>query len=217
MQFIPYFLGCAIGFVILENRPIKFTKVRMMIIIVVIKINFFFHKQWQEILIWSFSTLFLVTIPFASYIFASNEMKISGDGTTLNAINFAIMVLLWSLSNTWLVYQCAIKPRMIISSILSANFFKPISRLSFSLYLSHLMTIWFMAHQVRDPVSMANWTDILKVISATLLSAIIIGYFLHLTFEAPTIGLLLLFFKDKKLLKTLRSFDHRTNQKITII
>lgn len=48
MQFIPYFLGCAIGFVILENRPIKFAKVRMMIIIVVIKINFFLQTVARD-------------------------------------------------------------------------------------------------------------------------------------------------------------------------
>ena len=138
-------------------------------------------------------------------------MKISGDPSIMNAINFSILILVWSLSNGWIIYQCSIKPKMIVTRILSANLFKPLSRLSFSLYLSHLMTIWFFAHQVRQPISLVTWTDLIRIVSTTFSAAFVIGYLLHLTFEAPTIGLLLLFFKDKKLLKTLRSFDHRTN------
>mgnify|MGYP007020383378 CR=1 FL=1 len=100
---------------------------------------------------------------------------------------------------------------MIVTRILSANLFKPLSRLSFSLYLSHLMTIWFFAHQVRQPISLVTWTDLIRIVSTTFSAAFVIGYLLHLTFEAPTIGLLLLF-KDKKLLKTSSSDHHRKNE-----
>ncbi|KAH9423434.1 hypothetical protein DERP_003713 [Dermatophagoides pteronyssinus] len=189
MQFVPYFIGCSIGFVILENRLLKFTK-------------------WQEILIWTLTSIFLLTIPFSSYLFASNEMKISGDPSIMNALNFCLLILLWSLSNGWIIYQCSIKPKMIVTRILSANLFKPLSRLSFSLYLSHLMTIWFFAHQVRQPISIGTWIDLSRIMSTTFSASFIIGYLLHLTFEAPTIGLLLLF-KDKKLLKTSSSVHQR--------
>lgn len=114
---------------------------------------------------WAFSALILMGLPMASLPNSANLDLIPGDGTISNAVQFATAVLLWSLATGWVVYQCVINPHNGLARLLSAKFFQPISRLSFCLYLVHLMTIWYNAHQTRTTLSMATMNELVSSIS----------------------------------------------------
>ena len=186
----------------------------------------FFVLQFQNRLLWTLSTLMLVLIPFSTYPYATDESKVEGDSTLLNAFMLALMSLVWSLSNGWMVYQCAINPNNPLARALSAGVFQPLSRLSFCLYFCHGALIWYNAHQTRGTyyLNLNSSVSILKsdkivsnfflqigTISHTLVESIMAAYFLYVTFDAPSIGLLKLFFKKRYLNRTIVPSDSNNN------
>jgi hypothetical protein len=90
--------------------------------------------------------------------------------TIPNAMIVSLMLLLWSSSMSWIIYNCAINRAGILTRILSANYLQPFSRLSFCAYLSHLMLIWFNVQQVRHPIT----TNTITIVSLNLKKFLII-------------------------------------------
>ena len=105
------------------------------------------------------TVIVFLTYPFSSYIFIRNDQVIILNPTWIHAIQYVIFLLLWGLANAWLFYFCSTNGASAITRFFFLLIFQPISRLSFSLYLIHLMTIWFNAHQTRTTISLVNFNQ----------------------------------------------------------
>ena len=103
-------------------------------------------------IIWCLVILSIVAIPGLSYPVLQGDNH-PVNTTVGNAIAVVIMLFIWSLSLSWIIYNCAINRGGVLSKILSAKFLHPLSRLSFSAYLTHLMLIWFNTNQIRFPIA----------------------------------------------------------------
>ena len=107
--------------------------------------------MWNRI-VWFLVMFLIVTIPLLSYPILQEDNH-PVNATVGNSVMVSIMLIVWSLCMSWIIYNCAINRGGVLSKILSAKFLHPLSRLSFSAYLSHLMLIWFNTHQVRYPIA----------------------------------------------------------------
>lgn len=145
MNLIPYFIGVLVGQALLEGRSLEFS------------------SQRANRLAWAATTLIFLGLPMASLPNAGDLSLVPGNTSVGNAIAFAVSVLLWSLANGWLVYNCVVNgEKLAIAKFLSAKIFQPLSRLSFALYLVHLMTIWFNVYQTRVPINSSAMNEIVS-------------------------------------------------------
>lgn len=145
MNVIPYFIGILVGQALLEGRSLEFS------------------SQWANRLAWAATTVILLGLPMSSLPNAGDLSLVSGNRSIGNAVTFAFGVLLWSLANAFLVYQCVIHSgKLAIARFLSAKIFQPLSRLSFALYLVHLMTIWYNVYQTRTPINSSAMNEIVS-------------------------------------------------------
>lgn len=143
MQFMSYFLGAIVGQALLEKRTLSLPK--------------------PVLTLFNALTLAIfVVYPFSTYWMIYREKMFIAQPTLWQATIYAIYLLLWSLANAWFFYKCSIDHTNVLSRFLSAKVFQPFSRLSFSLYLVHLMTIWYNAHQSRTAISLANLNELVS-------------------------------------------------------
>lgn len=140
MHFIPYFLGGIVGQLLLEKRRLNLS------------------NRTKKIFS-SLTVTVFVTLSFLTYIFIRNDQVVIENLTWIHAILFAFYLLLWALANAWLFYHCSTNGTSAITKFLSAKIFQPISRISFSLYLIHLMTVSYNAHQTRTTISVVNFNQ----------------------------------------------------------
>ena len=164
MNAVPYFLGVLIGQALLENRVVRLSAAATRSL-------------------WALVVLILVAVPMASLPAANDpamEPLIPGNRSVANAAAFALVVLLWSLANGWLVYQCVInsnRRRFALGRFLSAKIWQPLSRLSFCFYLVHLSTIWFNVNQTRTTVNIAALNEIVSVFGWILFRRFLTSFF----------------------------------------
>jgi len=84
------------------------------------------------------------------------------------------------------------------NKFLSSNLFQPISRLSFSMYLTHMMPIWFNVYSSRAPFEV-NTLNMTLFSFAVLGETIALSYFIFILFECPSVNLMKLFMDINKI------------------
>ena len=111
-------------------------------------------------MIWISVICICIAIPLSTYPSVHQDSD-PNSNSIMDAIIFSLKYILWSMSISWILYNCALNRAGILVKIFSANILKPFSRLSFCSYLSHLMLIWFNIYQVRYPIH----TNIVTIVS----------------------------------------------------
>ena len=128
---------------------------------------------------WIFTFLVFLYLPLATIDKTDRLDIMAGNEDPVNAAVFAIFLLFWSIANGWLVYQCVLNPTNAVARFLSAKFFQPFSRLSFCIYLCHLMTVWYNGYQTRTTISFANMTELVSLSQSVILHYLIICITFH--------------------------------------
>lgn len=201
MQLIPYFAGAILGLMFLENRRLQLSR-------------------FQERLGWTLAIFFFFAIPFASYFEEKSVDTVTGGKSLQDVTALLVASFLWVFANVWFVYQCYVNNRNPLARFLSAPVFQPLSRLSFSFYMVHLMTIWYNVLQTRSPINIVTDHETViilslsritiinyqylqyKNISFTLIQSFFLGMLLYATFEAPSINLIKLYFQKENKTRT---------------
>lgn len=125
------------------------------------------------------------------------ELTIFLPGNLLIALLIFTVLLVWNGICGWVIYQCAIEPENALARFLSAPVFQPLSRLTYGLFLGHLMTTWFNVMQTRTTVSLSS-NGLAQLVSSTLVQSLVIAYYLYLTWEVPFERLVKLLMATKK-------------------
>lgn len=143
MQLIAYFSGAVLGLMLLEDRRLQLS-------------------TFQEKLLWALSIFFFVTIPVASYFDEISVDTVTGGGTIQDAATLVVVSFLWTFTIVWFIYQCFVDGNNPLARFLSAPVLQPFSRVSFSFYMVHLMTIWYNLLQTRTPINMVDIHEIVR-------------------------------------------------------
>lgn len=157
MQFPSYFLGGVVGQLLLERRPL--------------------HRHLPRPLATAFSLLsgaIFLAYPFMTYPLIQQDQVLFTETGPRFALPYVTLILGWAFANAWLLYRLALSPGGALTRFLSAKIWQPLSRLSFSLYLVHIVTIWFNTYQTRSAISFANINE--------LVSSIVMGPFVNTYF-----------------------------------
>ena len=131
---IPYFVGVILGLILLRIRPLPIGP----------------KTCW---LLWLSLFPLTMLLPFGSYTFKDSTEPVVEP--LPSAIIFSTVRLIWSSGIFWLCYECANGRAGAIRTLLSANILQPLSRLSFAIYLAHIIPIWHHYFSIRNPVTVS--------------------------------------------------------------
>ncbi|XP_055842470.1 nose resistant to fluoxetine protein 6-like [Episyrphus balteatus] len=104
------------------------------------------------------------------------------------ALNESLKRALWAIALAWIVFACHFGYGGLVNSILSHPFWQPIGRLTYSMYLLHMLVQEINYGISKTDAYFSDYTMILefwKTLGITLLSSIV----LSLSFEAPILVL----------------------------
>jgi peptidoglycan/LPS O-acetylase OafA/YrhL len=101
---------------------------------------------------------------------------------------FSTCKVLWSLSTASLIWICISGNGSLINKILSSNIFIPLSRLTYSVYLTHVWVIWIYVGSRRERID-TNQSEVLFIFLHNIVIAYFVGFLFSLLFEMPIIKL----------------------------
>jgi hypothetical protein len=103
----------------------------------------------------------------------------------LSAFIYPITRIIWALNTAAIIWMCITGNGGLVHKFLSWKVFIPLSRLTYSVYLTHAWIVWYYWGSRRDLVDLSNFT-ILTLFCANVLICYILGAFFSLLFESPT-------------------------------
>jgi peptidoglycan/LPS O-acetylase OafA/YrhL len=101
---------------------------------------------------------------------------------------FSTCKVLWSLSTASLIWICISGNGSLINKILSSNIFIPLSRLTYSVYLTHVWVIWIFVGSRRERIDTTQ-VEVLFIFLHNIVIAYFVGFLFSLLFEMPIIKL----------------------------
>lgn len=150
---------------------------------------------WGHFLGWSLATM---ACGYAVYITDRFERQ---GYTDLQALVYGAWVRTnGALCFLWLFYVCSIGRAGLIGRALGWKGFRPVSRLSLSLFASQFLFIWFDNFTTRTPIEFRTFALAMRV-SYTLLWSLVLAYIMYLLVEAPALNLTKWAFSRKSALK----------------
>ncbi|KAH7640749.1 hypothetical protein HUG17_8218 [Dermatophagoides farinae] len=168
-HFIPYFVGALFGLWLVQR---KHQNNQM--------------SKWKRYLIWIILGPLFMMQPFGSYSFIDSDKPV--DQPLISAIMFGLVRSIWSLGILWLCWQCVQQQGGIIQRFLESEIMQPFSRLSFSIYLVHIIPIWHYMYTIRQPVELSLFNLLFIGIGSGFISTLL-AFFLYCTFERPYVRL----------------------------
>ncbi|XP_028392817.1 nose resistant to fluoxetine protein 6-like isoform X2 [Dendronephthya gigantea] len=163
----PYLIGFVLGYAIYAKYRVPIRR-----------------RGWLLAVIgWSIAFAIAMTVVYAPY-----QSTLPGNrewNKTENIFFGTFQRLLWGLVLAWVTYACHYGYGSYIQQFLSARFWIPLSRLTYSVYLIHMVVISFMffatTHQVHYDLLTASYF----FITATVLSYAV-GFILAVVIEFPS-------------------------------
>ncbi|KAG8222354.1 hypothetical protein J437_LFUL015950, partial [Ladona fulva] len=99
----------------------------------------------------------------------------------------------WAVAVGWLIFACSKGYGGFINRLLSSNFFKPLSRLSYCMFLTHFAVLIYGTSRLRTAIFVDEYI-LLHGYAGDIFVTLIVSIFLHMCFEAPFLTLVRLFF-----------------------
>jgi hypothetical protein len=118
------------------------------------KFYLFIDSQTCCWILWIVLLPLTTLIPFSSMNLAQSETVV--DMPLESAIVFGIIRLIWSAGVTWICYECATGRAGLINKLLSSNCLQPLSRLTFCIYLIHIVPVWHNFFIIRSPITISH-------------------------------------------------------------
>jgi peptidoglycan/LPS O-acetylase OafA/YrhL len=117
--------------------------------------------------------------------------------------------VIWALSTATLVWMCISGNGGLVNRLLSSKVFIPLSRATYSIYLTHVWIVWTFWGSKRELVDMGTYQMVLLFLGVITM-AFITGAIFSLLFESP-------FFTLQKFLKEFLFGSETNNNKNTYI
>lgn len=124
-----------------------------------------------------------------------NDYRTEDTPSLTTSVVFSVLQrLLWTIGIAWVSFVCAIGQGGIVNRILSAKAFIPFSRLSYSIYMVHLIPIFLRANSLKytrawDDFEFISWGVF------NIILGIFAAYILFVIFESPINSLEKLIFR----------------------
>ncbi len=146
-----------------------------------------FYNQFENILqlkktiIW-----FLVVIGFITCIY-DTYYWIFGKSYNrwISAFLYPGTRLIWTLITSATIWMCISGNGGFINQFYSWKAFIPLSRLTYSVYLTHVWIDWYYWGSKRDLIDLNNFTHLILIICGILFISYIIGAIFSILFESP--------------------------------
>lgn len=150
-----------------------------------------------NVFIWLITLLVLNLIVFSQIFFVKTEKN-----NFLNGLFNAFARPLWALGICWIIFACVTKNGGIVNTFLSLPIFNFVAKLTYTLYLIHLIIIWLIVGRRRHVDYFSNIRSIHEVFGDIAFSTLVAMVF-SLLFESPMITLgKKIFKKYEEVLKT---------------
>ncbi|XP_046864834.1 nose resistant to fluoxetine protein 6-like [Xenia sp. Carnegie-2017] len=172
----PYLVGFIIGYVIYKKYRNPFKK----------------HGWLIAITGWCVAFAVAMTMvygPFKSAVRGENEWTRGGE-----IVFGTLQRLLWGLAVAWVTYACHFGYGSYINEFLSARFWIPLSRLTYSVYLIHMIVIHYMLYAANGSMHYSIAFTVYYFLASVVLS-FAGGYILAVVIEFPVENLEKLFLK----------------------
>ncbi|XP_069123536.1 nose resistant to fluoxetine protein 6-like [Argopecten irradians] len=115
----------------------------------------------------------------------------------VNALYNAVHRSVWGMCVCWVIFACVTGNGGIVNDFLSWKFFVPLGRLSYCLYLTHLIVLQYYLLSVRQPIY-ATTLELIFIFLGTLMLSILVSIVASLAFEAPMMALEKVIFRRGK-------------------
>jgi peptidoglycan/LPS O-acetylase OafA/YrhL len=106
----------------------------------------------------------------------------------ISAFLYPTTKIIWALSIALVIWMCITGNGGLVNKLLSWKAFIPLSRLTYSVYLTHAWLVWIYWASKKDLVDMNNFS-ILSLTSGLLLMSYGLGAVFSLIFESPFLEL----------------------------
>lgn len=106
-----------------------------------------------------------------------------------SAFIFPLNRAIWALMLTAIIWLCLTGNGGIVGRVLSWNAFRPLSRMTYSVYLTHAWTLWIALGSRRELIDIAG-LSVAVFCGGILVAVYIIGFIFTVLFEAPLFHLL---------------------------
>ena len=113
---------------------------------------------------WSISLFILTTVSYETYPWSFDREY----GASESIIIFVASRTLWSASITWMIWACVTSNGGFINKFLSWNFWVVLSRLSYSVYLTHAWSILILVGTARSPFDTSVYSFVSQSKTLTL-------------------------------------------------
>ncbi|XP_065288955.1 nose resistant to fluoxetine protein 6-like [Dermacentor albipictus] len=143
-----------------------------------------------EMGLWLVSLALACGVLFASFPWNQGHLP---DAVT-NALYGGFHRLLWALAFFWPSYACATGRGGILNNMLSWNVFLPLSRLTYGIYLTHVLLYITRMLRLRSHINTDEYFQLTTALGVFSLS-VVFAYLLHVCVEAPVLRLEKLMFE----------------------
>nr|CAD7397974.1 unnamed protein product [Timema poppensis] len=185
----PYFLGLGLGYALhcLRNQNINIKKE------VALRVSYSSLMSSDRmkprsgdlasicILGWVTSLLIQAAVIFGAYRLIQADYKYNVVEATLYG---GLHRFAWALSVAWLVFACAKGYGGFINTLLSARMFRPLSRISYAMYLTHIAVMFMSSARLRTPKYMDEYYMMHEFLGDIIIT-IVVSMVLHVCFELP--------------------------------
>ncbi len=135
------------------------------------------------------------------YIIAIYDVQFWAYGESYNrwvsAFLYPFKKIIWAINMATIIWMCFTGNGGFVNKFLSWKAFIPLSRLTYSVYLTHAWIVWIYWGSKRDLIDMKNFT-ILSLVSGIIFMSYVLGAIFSLLFEFPYFKLQSHFMNDKK-------------------
>lgn len=143
---------------------------------------------------WMLTGSFLLLVIFAQY--PLQQINFNENPLVYDAMYDAFKRITWCFAITWIIIACQLNYGGIIKRFLSLSIWLPISKLSYCIYLVHvLIQLVFMA-SIRSPEYFSNFRAIFKFFGDFGIS-LVFSFILAVVFECPTIKIIKILMERK--------------------
>ncbi|XP_054163306.1 nose resistant to fluoxetine protein 6-like [Oppia nitens] len=166
----------------------------------------------KMIIPWIVSPFICLSVIFCAYYWNQGV-----EPSRLSSILYSSLSrTIWCMGLSWITYICCIGSGGIVNKILSHPWFIPLSRLSFGVYLSHMVVIFIIFFTKK---STTDWTHFYFITTGmiTIILSHILAAILYFLFEAPFANLeKLIFYGHHSHKKDADDNDHRVVNQLDI-
>ena len=136
----PFLFGIILGYLVKTKKFTRLNKVR----------NYIY---------WSISLFVLTIVTYDTYPWSFGHEY----GPWESILTFVVSRTIWSAAITWIIWACVTSNGGLVNQFLSWDLWIPLSRLSYSVYLTHAWSIWLFVGSARSGLDTSVYSFVSQI------------------------------------------------------